>query len=129
MSALLTAAVGIIGIAVGWFVSGSQRINEKLTEERRSSFLALLLEADAVQRDPAADRAGLTNAVSRAEYVCSGELLRSGLIARFAASAGTEDWAPRRAQFVTVSRLESIYNAKLLRWWHRRWYGSDAPSA
>jgi hypothetical protein len=122
VSALFTAVAGIIGIALGWLVSGSQRINEKLTEDRRSTFLALLLEADAVHREPAGDRAGLTKAVTQAEYVCSEELLRSRLISRFAASAGTADWAPRRAEFIRVSRLETIHNAKLLRWWHRRWY-------
>ncbi len=39
MVAIITVIVGIVGLIVGWLVSGYQNITEKLTEERRSAYL------------------------------------------------------------------------------------------
>jgi hypothetical protein len=49
---VVTVAAGAIGLIVGWFVSGTQRVTEKLTDERRSSYLALLHAAEEVNYFP-----------------------------------------------------------------------------
>lgn len=119
---MAAAVIGLVGLALGWMISGSQRVNEKLTEDRRSAFVALLLAADAAHADSGVDRGALDAAATHAAYVCSERLRRSTLIPGLVTAAGSAGWERRRAEFIRVSRLESLFNAWFLRWWHRGWY-------
>src|SRR4029077_10201335 len=64
----------------GWFVSGTQNIMEKHTEERRSAYLKLLKHADSANDNPRADRTKLQRAAKDAELICSDQMLNSGRI-------------------------------------------------
>lgn len=119
---MATALIGLVGLALGWMISGSQRVNEKLTEDRRSAFVALLLAADTAHADSGVDRGTLDAAATHAAYVCSERLRRSTLIPGLVTAVGSAEWEQRRAEFIRVSRLESLFNAWFLRWWRRRWY-------
>jgi hypothetical protein len=121
---MAAAVVGLVGLVLGWMISGSQRVNEKLTEDRRSAFVALLLAADAAHADSGIDRKALDAAATHAAYVCSERLRRSTLIPGLltAVGSGAAQFEQRRAAFIRVSRLESMFNAWFLRWWRRRWY-------
>jgi hypothetical protein len=119
---MTAALIGLAGLILGWMISGSQRVNENLTEDRRSAFVAMLLAADAAHADPGTDRKALDAAATQAAYVCSERLRRSTLIPALVTAVGSADWEQRRAAFIRVSRLESMFNAWLLRWWRRAWY-------
>jgi hypothetical protein len=121
---MAVALIGLAGLILGWMISGSQRVNVKLTEDRRSAFATLLLAADAAHADSGMDRKALDAAATQAAYVCSERLRRSTLIPSLvtAVGSGAADWEQRRAAFIRVSRLESMFNAWFIRWWRRRWY-------
>ena len=116
MAAVITVAAGAIGLIVGWFVSGNQRVTEKLTEERRSKYLEFLHAADEAYDSPQADRKALERAAEDAEFICSDQLLNSGRIRKLLAAVDTGSWKYERQQFVMVARYESQTNS----YWGRR---------
>jgi hypothetical protein len=115
-AAIITVAAGAIGLIVGWFVSGSQRVEEKLTEERRSTYLAFLRAADEANVSLQDNRKALERAAEDAEFICSDQMLNSGRIRKLLAAVGTGTWKDERQQFVMVARYESQRNS----YWGRR---------
>jgi len=116
MAAIVTVIVGIVGLIVGWLVSGYQNITEKLTEERRDAYLKLLQHADSANDNPKADRAELQQAAKDAELVCSDQMLNSGRINGLLNAVGSKNWTVERARFFKVARYESQKNS----YWGRR---------
>lgn len=116
MAAVVTVAAGAIGLIVGWFVSGTQRVTEKLTEERRIAYLAFLHAADEANDYPQANRKVLERAAEDAEFICSDQMLNSGRIKKLLAAVDTGTWKDERQQFVMVARYESQRNS----YWGRR---------
>lgn len=115
-TAVVTLAAGAIGLIVGWFVSGYQRVTEALTEERRSAYLALLHAADEANDFPQANRKALERAVEDAEFICSNQMLNSGRIRKLLAAVDSDTWKRERQQFIIVARYESQNNS----YWGRR---------
>jgi hypothetical protein len=124
MAAIVTVIVGIVGLIVGWLVSGYQNVTEKLTEERRSAYLKLLRHADSANDNPEADRAKLQQAAKAATFICSDQMLNSGRINELLNAVGSDRWAGERARFFTVARYESQKNS----YWGRRRRRSDYRS-
>lgn len=65
----------------------------------------------------------LVQAIHAAEMVASRRMRMSKVLDELLASdtrnaVSTE----QREAFVTLARMESIYNARILLWWHRSWY-------
>lgn len=116
MAAVLTVAAGAIGLIVGWFVSGYQKITERLTEERRSAYLVLLHAADEANDFPQINRKVLERAAEDAEFVCSDQMLKSGRIRELLAAVETGAWKNERQQFIIVARYEGQRNS----YWGRR---------
>ena len=119
MTAVVTVLVGAIGLIVGWFVSGNQNITEKITEERRSAYLALIREADKANENPKTDRAALEHAATAAVFICSDQMMNSGRIEALLRAVATESWEAERALFFKVARYESLNNSQWGR--HLRW--------
>jgi hypothetical protein len=92
MAAVVTVAAGAIGLIVGWFVSGYQKVTERLTEERRSTYLVLLHAADEANDFPQGNRKARERAVEDAEFICSDQMLRSGRIRKLLAAVDTDTW-------------------------------------
>ena len=121
---------------VGWIVVGTQRVNEKLLEERRVAYVALidvarrptLVSPDERARlrgsgsDAAAYRRELEHALAAAELVATKELHESGALEalRTAALEGGVDEEYRRA-FVDLVREETVRNSFVFRLIHFRW--------
>ena len=123
MAAIVTVIVGIVGLIVGWLVSGYQNITEKLTEERRSAYLTLLQHADIANVNPKADRTELQRAAKDAEFICSDQMLNSGRISELLKAVGSDSWVDERARFFKVARYESQNNSYWGRRRRRRDYG------
>src|SRR4051812_24108384 len=45
---VIAASLATLGLVVGWFVIGTQRVTEELTKERRQAYVALLAKVDEV---------------------------------------------------------------------------------
>jgi|SRR5713226_5508332 len=116
MAVAVTVLAGALGLIIGWFVAGYQKITEKLTEERRSAYSRLLQEADAANGDPKADRAELDRAANAAEFVCSNQMLNGGRIRKLRQAVDSANWPDERGRFFTVARYESQHNS----YWGRR---------
>jgi len=116
MAAIFTVIVGIVGLIVGWLVSGYQNITEKLTEERRDAYLKLLQHADSANDNPEADRAKLEQAAKKATFICSDEMLSAGRVNELLKAVGSDHWTGERARFFKVARYESQKNS----YWGRR---------
>ena len=126
MIAVVTVLVGAIGLIIGWFVSGYQKITEKLTEERRRAYLVLICEADKANENPKADRTALERAASDAEFICSNQMMKSGRIEGLVRAVATKRWGDERERFFKLARYESLNNSqwgRRLRW---RDYGRAA---
>ena len=119
MTAVVTVLVGAIGLIVGWFVSGNQNVTERITEERRSAYLALIREADKANEHPKMDRAALEHAATAAEFICSDQMMSSGRIEALLRAVATESWEAERALFFKMARYESLNNSQWGR--HLRW--------
>ncbi len=126
---LVGVTAGLAGLAIGWLVSGYQRVGEKITEERRAAYVALLDLADAVRADPAADDSSavskLRSAGAEAEFISSPQLVRSGYIAALArATTSRDDEQCRQAReaFLAGARADGLTNSAVTRWMRRRAY-------
>ena len=124
----LTSLVGAVGVALGWAVSGHQRVTEKLTEERREAFHQLIAAARSAHESAKKATPAFEDALVRAEFVSSKRLRQSEHLPRLRASIGTDTFETDLAGFMTIARQESIYNAWVLRWWVRKWY-AQTPSS
>lgn len=100
MAAAVTVAVGAIGLIVGWFVLGYQRVTEKLTEERRGAYITLLHAADKANDSPGVDQKELARAAMDAEFVCSRQMMDSGRIQKLLAAVNSGSWTNERRQFI-----------------------------
>jgi hypothetical protein len=116
MAAVATVAVGALGLIIGWFVSGYQRITEKLTKERRSAYLTLLHAADDANDNPETDRRALKRAAQDSEFICSDQMMDSGRIQKLLAAVNSDVWTDERQRFIRVARYESQNNS----YWGRR---------
>jgi hypothetical protein len=127
MAAVVTVVAAAIGLIIGWFVSGYQKVTEKLTEERRSIYLTLLQKADEANENPQADRTALERAANDAEFICSKQMMNSGRIRKLLNAVDSESWKNERKRFFTVARYESHNNSYWGR--RRRWreYVGAAP--
>ena len=126
MAAVATVAVGALGLIIGWFVSGYQRVTEKLTKERRIAYLMMLHAADDANDNPEADRRALERAATDAEFVSSDQMMNSGRIKKLLAAVNSDTWTDERQRFIKVARYESQNNSYWGR--RRRWraYGRAA---
>lgn len=122
MSTAIAAAFGLIVGAIGWMVLGHQRVTETIVEERRRAYGNLLIEADLAAINISTDRKALHEAITKAELASSVPMRRSQRIQEVENLIYSGKWKNERAKFMTLARVESIHNAFLLRWWHRRWY-------
>ena len=122
MTAAATALVGIAGLIVGWFVAGSQRVTETLTQERRAAYLKVVRAASALAEMPNGDRAELRSAVLEANFVASDRLANSNRISGLLRDPGSDAWKARLDDFTALARLETQNNSSLRRWWNRRRY-------
>lgn len=108
--AVAALALTNMAILVGWLVSGTQRVTEELTKERRSAYSNLLVCALAVRagRD---HPPGLAELAARAEFVATPEMFRSGLIEQLVNSVmDDQTWHDVHRHFVTAARFESHRN-------------------
>lgn len=123
MAAVVTILVGAIGLIIGWFVSGYQKVTEKLTEERRSAYLTLLARASDANKNPNADRTALERAANDAEFICSNQMLNAGCISKLLRAVDSESWEDERQRFFKVARYEGQNNS----YWGRcrRWRDYD----
>jgi hypothetical protein len=46
LATVVTAAVAVLGLVIGWFLIGTQRVTEELTKERRAAYVKLVVKAD-----------------------------------------------------------------------------------
>ena len=122
MGIAIAAVLGLIVGAVGWMVVGHQRVTETIVEERRQAYTTLLIEADLAASNPGSDRTALRQAATKAEFASSDLMRNAGRIQQIEALVHAKSWPGERARFMTVARVESLHNAFLRRWWHRRWY-------
>lgn len=108
---LIALVVTQIALVVGWLVSGTQRVTEALTSERRAAYLELLSAADATRRGDH-DSARLALAVQRAEFVASDEMNEARLIHTLEQAAQDgERWPEARDRFFTAARFETQQNS------------------
>jgi hypothetical protein len=125
VSTAIAAVLGLVVGAVGWMVLGHQRVTETIVDERRQAYTSLLIEADLAASEASHDRKALRGAVAKAEFASSVRMRRSGRIPQIETQVDEGTWPSERVKFMTVARVESVHNAFLLRWWHRRWYAND----
>jgi len=112
---LATLAVTNLALVLGWVVSGTQRIGESLTSDRRSAYTNLLVMATA-RRNGSDNEVPLQDAEERALLVASDQMFDARLIDRLVASArGGDDWPAARASFLAAARFESQENSSLRR--------------
>jgi hypothetical protein len=116
MTAVITVLVGLTGLIIGWYVSGYQKVTEKLTEERRAAYLKLLREADKANQSPTADRAALESSAFDARFISSHQMMISGRIEALLKAVATEGWEGERERFLWLARYESLNNSQ----WGRR---------
>ena len=110
MLPVVTVTVGLIGLIIGWHVTGYQKITEKLTDERRSAYLELLHAADEANITGGANQAELERTGVRAEFVCSRQMLKSGRINKLVRAVNAKAWSDERELFLLVARCEGLNN-------------------
>ncbi len=82
MTQFLTVVVGLAGVALGWLTAGYQRVTEKVIEERRAAYGALLEAAGGARSGTDKTARTLEVAAVRAELVCSDHMKEAGLVRR-----------------------------------------------
>jgi hypothetical protein len=120
--ALLTAVVGLTGILVGWFVSGTQRVNEELTKERRAAYAKVLAGADAIRADRSVDIREFERAVLAGDFLSSRQMYESGRLRALLDRIGSSEWQAELDWFRELARDETQKNSVTRRWLHRRRY-------
>jgi hypothetical protein len=121
--AVVSVAVGAAGVLVGWFVSGTQRVMEKLTEDRRRAYLELLLAADVVHRDGRQHGGTLQDCAAAARLLGSQRMHESRCITDLVRDVHEQDWSTGpRAWFVDLARLETQRNSRTRQRFHRLAY-------
>lgn len=115
---VIVLAATNVALIAGWIVTGTQRVSEALTTERRAAYADLFGAADAARLG--ADEAdSLVAATRRAEFLASSEMARSGLLERLASSADTGvGWDGARVAFLKAARLETQENSAIRRRLH-----------
>jgi hypothetical protein len=140
---IITTSVAVLGIVVGWFVIGTQRVTEELTRERRKAYVDLLAEVDEMRAvhlarsEPAAGqrltppdappsdelagarRQSLDGLRSTAELLSSDQMRRSKLLTSLVAMkhADEDSWSVVRDRFLIAARLDTHRNSSRLRSW------------
>lgn len=116
---VIVLAATNMALIVGWIVTGTQRVTETLTTERRAAYAELLSAADAARLGDV-DADTLAAAIRRAEFLASSEMACSPLFERLASSAVTgRDWNRVRAAFFQAARFETQENSATRRRRHR----------
>ncbi|MGZ6564429.1 MAG: hypothetical protein ACXVH3_35375 [Solirubrobacteraceae bacterium] len=138
LATVITASVAVLGLVIGWFVIGTQRVTEELTKERREAYLKLVVKADELhdtwgtrQRETSADpnpgsqhnladgdATELSRLASAAEFLSSDEMMRSCVMHRFVHSAidgPRDEFQKARRRFVDAARLDAHWNSRLRR--------------
>jgi hypothetical protein len=139
LATVITATVAVLGLVIGWFVIGTQRVTEELTKERRAAYVKLVVKADELH-DPWDPRGSETSGqvsprprpnladgkfaeqlkrlASAAEFLSSDEMRESCLMHRFVESAIAGQWDEYqkvRCKFLNAARLDAHRNSRLLR--------------
>ncbi len=108
---VIALAVTNLALVIGWFVSGTQRVTETVTVERRKVYSDFIVCAREVRKGGHPEP-GIEELAQRAEVVASDEMLESKLIRRLEKSAlSGDDWERIRERFLTAARLESLQNS------------------
>lgn len=124
----LTVVAGGVGLIVGWFVAGYQRLAEQLMAERRDAYAQLLAQAERVRSNSVRNDDDFELAIARSRLLCSSHMHRNQAIERLiqATNDGRAQWERECKQFIDRARMDSIQGSM---WWriiHRRVYaGSD----
>lgn len=127
--ALMALVATNLALIVGWLVSGTQRVAEELTKDRRTSYSELLCAALAV-RNGRAEPSSLAEHVERAEFVSSSQMRESRLIQHLEACVVADEptWSDARARYMTAARFEAHHNQATRRRLSRsRIYGIPGP--
>ena len=112
---LAALALTNLALVLGWVVSGTQRIGESLTSDRRAAYANLLVTA-AARRNGSDTEGLLQDAAERALLVASDQMFHARLIDRLVSSAGGgDDWPAARASFLAAARFECQENSSLRR--------------
>lgn len=145
--ALLGLGLTTASVVIGWFVTGTQRVTEELTKERRQAYRELLAQTDDLRgwwtRDPALAQPPrrpdprevkeLRRLASAAQLLSSEEMLSSGRLSSLIQAAVDDDasgYETARDEFLTAARLDSHRNSSRLRKNHRgAWYELPAGSS
>jgi hypothetical protein len=121
-AALLTAAAGLTGLLVGWFVGGTQRVNEELIKERRAAYAKALAAADAIAADRSVDTREFEQAVRAADFLSSPQMYKTGRLRALLDRIGSSEWQDQVDWFRELARAETQKNSATRRWLHRRRY-------
>lgn len=120
--ALVTAGIAAVGIVIGWFVIGTQRVTEELTLDRRKAYGEVVAQADAIASGTTRDSHAFAQAVWAADFVCSDRMYRALRLPRLLENIGSDEWKAEVDRFYELARFESHRNSSLKRWWRRGWY-------
>lgn len=113
--AVAALALTNIALLVGWVVSGTQRVTEELTTERRSAYIDLLVCADAI-RSSRSSPEDIRPLEERALFLATQEMFDAGLIERLVAGvADDKEWRLARSDFLRAARFESHHNTTVRR--------------
>jgi hypothetical protein len=129
MTQFLTVVVGLAGVALGWLTAGYQRVTEKVIEERRAAYGALLEAAEGARSGTEKTAKTLEVAAVRAELVCSDHMEEAGLIRSLVAAVGRPDFLVVRTSFLTAARTDSSTPRMFVRGLSRKQYRSGSPEA
>ncbi|HEX5087997.1 MAG TPA: hypothetical protein VFV89_09315 [Nocardioides sp.] len=120
--ALITAAIATVGIVVGWFVIGTQRVTEELTKDRRTAYAAVLAEAEEIVAERAVSHTAFEQAVRKAEFLCSERMYEARCLPGLLNGVGGDDWKQAVNEFRDLARFESHRNSWTRRLLRRRRY-------
>lgn len=113
--AVAALALTNLALLVGWVVSGTQRVTEELTTERRRAYMDLLVCAEAI-RSKRSQPHEIRPLAERAQFLASHEMFESGLIERLVSGIGADHgWAKARSDFLRAARFESHHNTAIRR--------------
>jgi hypothetical protein len=124
MTQFLTVLVGVAGVALGWLTAGYQRVTEKVIEERRAAYGALLEAAEGARSATEKATRALEVSAVRAELVCSDQMKDAGLIRALVQSVGGPDFLVVRTSFLTAARTDSSTPRMFVRGLSRKQYRS-----
>ncbi|HEX3929925.1 MAG TPA: hypothetical protein VHW64_04435 [Nocardioides sp.] len=113
-AAILSPALAVVALVVGWFVLGTQRVTEELTKERRLAYAEVLRQAR-VRKSGRKGDAAFEEAIRKAHFLSSSSMYRARRLPALLESVGTDRWASELQWFTELARFETQRNSSLLR--------------